>query len=91
MRFSFSGWKWDVVQYNHAYCGDWDWSSDGVSIYGPGSRRLASRLARDRCTRNVSRTRRRMYASDRADPRTALFRLQTFIGFDSIIPRSPFE
>ena len=33
VRFTFSGWNWDVAPYDAAYCGDWDWNADSVSIY----------------------------------------------------------
>jgi hypothetical protein len=32
-RFWFAGWNWNVAPYDAAYCGDWDWGSDSISIY----------------------------------------------------------
>ena len=33
-RFSFNGSIWNVAPYDASFCGDWDWKSDTISIYG---------------------------------------------------------
>jgi hypothetical protein len=32
-RFWFHGWTWSVAPYDAAYCGDWYWDKDTISIY----------------------------------------------------------